>query len=177
MFTEKAWDVDPFNKPARWVCLALSPLLWGVLLVGGAASPCLRGAALGSPQSSTSTNDEIDGAKTPYLIPDAIAYRLVMLSLTLPASPSKVDVFKQEARLQRMNLSESDRATVKAVMGQFGKDYETWIANAETSTLTRDDITQRYLALLERQLTAEGLNAFRAYVMAEKVKMRMPKQG
>ena len=161
----------PFGKCRNGASATLNLICKRLCIVVFLLQPALTLPA----QSPPASYNEIDGAKTPYLIPDIIAYRFVMLSLTLPDAPSKTDLFKQEV-LQRIALSDNDKAALKDVMSRFAEEYRAWAANTSANPASRrDGIVLGHLALLENQLSTDGFNAFRDYVMGEKSKIRIPK--
>jgi hypothetical protein len=61
----------------------------------------------------------IDGAKTPHLIPDDVAWRIFFRSVSEPANPSTDENKRQKARLKELDLSEADYAALRRILSNF----------------------------------------------------------
>jgi hypothetical protein len=68
----------------------------------------------------------IDGAKSPELIPDSTAFRLVFLSLRAPTSPNATDLKKQSSLLKHIGFSDDDAVAAKNIINDFGTAYDDW---------------------------------------------------
>ena len=122
----------------------------------------------------------IDGAKSPELIPDSTAFRLVFLSLRAPESPSATDLKMQSSRLKRVGLSDDDAVAAKNIINDFGTAYDDWhrkfshvsssvdVSNARSE---REAIVQETLGSIMKQLSPVGAARLAQYVQAAKVRM------
>jgi hypothetical protein len=83
---------------------------------------CGAPTALLSQTASTSSNlppGFIDGSKNPNQIPDAAAYRLVFLSLTVPPSADSKALAKQSALMAQFGFSGADQTAMTSTMTAF----------------------------------------------------------
>ena len=124
----------------------------------------------------------IDGAVHPEQIPDSLALRFVLLSLSLPANPTSVDLKKQELRLRRIPMSNNDKQILTRIAKDFGRDFKQWQSalvpseNLSSDILAqevseRDALVARYKANLSSSLSSQGSAGFAAYLLLEKAKM------
>lgn len=65
----------------------------------------------------------IDGSKTPSLIPDATAYRLVFRALAEPPNASLAQVARQKRKLSRIVSSEAEYLGFSAALADFQVKY------------------------------------------------------
>jgi hypothetical protein len=121
----------------------------------------------------------IDGSKTPDLIPDHAAFRLVFLSLTMSASTQNA-MARQDAFVDKVGLSDVDKATLKRVLITFASEHsalEQAIAakgSGSPELLAQGwTIVQATRDLLTHQLTAEGNARLVQYVIRAKAHMRV----
>lgn len=122
----------------------------------------------------------IDGAKTPELIPDSTAFRLVFLSLRAPESPSATDLKKQSSRLRHIGFSDDDALAAKNIISDFGTAYDDWqrkfsqtnssldVSNARSE---RETIVQETLGRIMKELSPVGAARLAQYVQAAKARM------
>jgi hypothetical protein len=111
----------------------------------------------------------IDGSKDPNLIPDRVAYRMVFLSLLLPNSPDQTAFARQQARLNRIGLSDTDKAVLMEALVTFGSDYSAWRRNQVKGQIW--PIVNQTQSQLQSQLSADGNAKFAAYVALAKTHM------
>jgi len=129
----------------------------------------------------------IDGAVTPELIPDTIAYRMFfqLMAESAQATPHERD--RQRANLAPARLSDADLEQVFTILADFRiklMDLMQQFYAARTAALEshltfdgnpfsqqRDALTQSTLASLEARLTAPGMKRLKAYVQSEKKNM------
>jgi hypothetical protein len=112
-------------------------------------------------------------------VSDSIAYRFILLSLSLPDNPSDRDLVKQDLRFRRLSLGDNDEQVLKALLASFHREYATWLAGVAPITAhgapdvasQRDAIVERYRTLMEQSLSQSGSSAVRQYVLSEKSKM------
>jgi hypothetical protein len=113
---------------------------------------CPLTSFLTSSSSSNLPPGFVDGSKTPNLIPDTAAYRLVFLSLTVPPSANSAALSKQSALIAQIGLSEADTTTMKSTMAAFAGDYSAWQTNAKAagSTATPAQLSSQVTALVQQ---------------------------
>jgi hypothetical protein len=70
----------------------------------------------------------IDGSKTPEVIPDVIAYRLVFAAFSEPADAAPAQLARQGAKLSQLKLSDSDAVAVTFALSDFHSRYSALIA-------------------------------------------------
>jgi hypothetical protein len=112
----------------------------------------------------------VDGSKTPNLIPDRAAYRLVFMRLMLPVSADATMIARQEARLTRIGLSAADATVLRQALASFADSYSSWVQTAGAGS-TDDQawaIVQATHNTLRAQLSSDGNSKFSAYVALEK---------
>lgn len=121
--------------------------------------------------SSTTTNlppGWVDGSKTPSQIPDAIAYRLVFKSLMVPASPSAKDSSRQEALMNRIQLSAADEAVLKQALVAFSASYSSWVQTSGHLDSQAWALVQATRTSLQTQLSPDGNSKLSEYVALAK---------
>lgn len=162
--------MKPRVRPHAWV-------LAGVLVT----VPLLIG------QNGTGSGAINDGNGSPSEIPDVIAYRMVMMSLSLPENPTPADTLKRDIRIKRIGLAQGDIQVLNQVISSFSREYGQWVAStsgelrsaptvasAKSAVSGRDAIVNKYRSILSARLTLSGLNSFSRYVLGEKSKMYLP---
>jgi hypothetical protein len=122
----------------------------------------------------------IEGSKYPELIPDLVAYRFVLLSLSLPDHPNRTDLLKRDLRLKRLGLAPNDESTLKLVLEHFSMAYARWrsafqATDGAVAISDRDEIVNAHVFLIQEQLSSAGESRFKQYVQGEKVKMYVPR--
>ncbi|MBB5061190.1 hypothetical protein HDF16_005926 [Granulicella aggregans] len=140
-------------------------------------------ALLCSPLHSQTSNlppGVIDGSKTPELIPDSTAFRLVFLSLRVPQSPTEGDLKKQEMHFKRIGLSDVDKAAARDVLSHFHTAYHQWqtkyIQTSNPIDMTaarseREAIVEETTASFINQLSSDGATKLAKFVQSAKVRM------
>ena len=118
----------------------------------------------------------IDGSKNPGLIPDYAAYRLVLLSLQLPASPDQNAISRQNAKLARIGLSKSDTQALSNLIAGFSVSYSQWLTAAGVHHDDAAEQRVQALVLTTRDsilkiLSHGGATSFAQYVEREKAHM------
>lgn len=123
----------------------------------------------------------IDGSKTPNLIPDALAYRLVFYSMrvqrTAPQDLYAKESHKQELKFNTIGLSRSDNAILKSQLLTFDIEIEAWEKKAAAGDPTatpasREDIVAKMRDQLAEQLSPLGASRLDAFVSREKSRMK-----
>lgn len=144
-----------------------SALLAAIALVGVAP-------LFGQTSSTSSTGIPpgwVDGSKTPNLVPDRAAYRLVFINLVLPASPDQNAITRQENHVKRIGLSSADETVLKQALATFNTNYSNWKQTASATSDQAWAIVQTTRDALTSQLSGDGNSKFSAYVALEKIHM------
>jgi hypothetical protein len=81
-------------------------------------------SAQNSPPHQHGASTIIDGAVSPNLIPDSVAYRLYLYAVSTGRSPAQVDQQSQHAHLMRTGLSEADRQVFVGILSDFRTQYD-----------------------------------------------------
>ena len=155
----------------------------------------VNAAASAAPQSSSTLAvppGTIDGAKNPELIPDEVAYRLVLLALAEPENPTDAQRARFQAKIAPAKLSEDDSEAFLLILGTFQKQLDA--LNAQASQIrARNPIplagTPDYPSLVDlskqsepvfaeamsavpARLSAEGYAKFQTYIQNAKRGMK-----
>jgi hypothetical protein len=127
--------------------------------------------------ASTPPPGFVDGSKTPDLIPDRAAVRLILLDLMIRDSSDQRALTRQAAILKKIALSDSDTTIMRGIISQFGLAYESWKQSTSAITLPSPDESQAWDIVQAAQnnvttlLTHDGSVKFRQYVSKEKSRM------
>ena len=125
----------------------------------------------------------IDGAKNPELIPDIVTYRLYLLTV------AHMTPTLQEAQLKSAGLSPSEIPAAAKVLDDFKTQFDALrkahndaVVAAKASrprpdsrlfAMQRDALVNSAVGALGGALTANGMQAFRSHVTAEKKRMKL----
>lgn len=119
----------------------------------------------------------INGAISPEQIPDAIAYKLVFLSLRAGPSADAVALKHQQIRVHAIGLSEADAASLKTALRQFAVDISL-IHTAANSAQGRSEtpaaerrLVEQVREALSTRLSKDGAAKLAEYVHNEKSRM------
>lgn len=199
------------------VLVVLAAITGGALLVLSPASvagpqtasaTCCSGS--GSPSSaatqdtSSTTNLEpqatmpdppgtIDGAKNPELIPDDVAYRVLLLAIAEPEDASPEQKARARAKIVRAQLSEDDEVLFLTMATQYKTQIDSLAAQAaqitngialvhpdsvqgrQLSQLGRqqDQVLVNTIAALKSRLSVGGSEKLDAHVQSIKRKMKL----
>ena len=127
----------------------------------------------------------INGAITPDLIPDSVAYRMVFLSLAEPSTASTEQVDRQHIKLSHLHLNQSDEQSLVTVLVLFQDQYTTMLDTfnktfssgqaPDTASLhaERDDLVQNTRNLLAAQLSSAGMLMLDTFVRGAKRNMKI----
>jgi hypothetical protein len=123
----------------------------------------------------------VDGSKTPDLIPDSAAYRLVFLNLLGPNSLDQTILAGTYPPIAKIGLSSPDAEALQEALRQFGSAYSDWQKAFEqasrlsipTQSLAArvDAIVQDTRDLLQKRLSSSGQAKFASYVKNAKKRM------
>ncbi len=135
----------------------------------------------------------IDGAKNPELIPDEVAYRVMLLSLAEPQNPTEAQRARARAKLGRAELSADDEALLLNTSTQYKAQIDNLATQAaqisEGIAFVHPDSVQGRqlselgkrqeralvdaLAILQNGLSVEGSQKLQVHVRNIKHKMKM----
>ncbi len=175
-----------------WRGLTVVVLLAGGLLAIGVrrtvSSPAAPTPAPRAQTQATSGASDppgtIDGSKNPELIPDELAYKMVLLSLIEPQNPTDAQKARQGAKIRMTGLSDGDAAALLATVGEF-RDQLATIDSQVAQIHARDPIPSpnstdwQQLAQLQKQkdqfvsdtilvltgrLSSDGLKKLQAHI-------------
>jgi hypothetical protein len=165
------------------------------LCLSGAVSWKIRAASPSNPPATEHKHSQdvtvnevsagqIDGAKNPELVPDNTAYRLVLMSLTVPARALQADTDRQNSHLYRLLLPKPDHDALTVTIADFRDKYAALVDayNQEaTAALEKNEIADVKPFLAKREAlindTRNALSAglsdtamakFHSYVMGQK---------
>jgi hypothetical protein len=140
-----------------------------------------------SVEPNATTSSTIDGAVHPEQVPDADAYRLVLITVACRTDASPHDKATQLGLLNPVGLNTADLASAISVLAAFKTSYEelikTYNASAELALangqqadingflVKRDALVEFTRKELRLALTPEGATAFDEHVQTEKKNM------
>jgi hypothetical protein len=134
----------------------------------------------------------IDGAKNPGLIPDEVAYRLVLLALAEPQDASDAQKARFRAKIASAGLNEDDTEALRLILAALQKQLDALNAQAN-QILARDPLpyagTPDYqqladlakqrgpvfaeaMSALPARLSVDGVSRLETYVQSEKRRMK-----
>jgi hypothetical protein len=93
----------------------------------------------------------IDGAKEPGRIPDAVAYRLFLSVVALPANASSEKIRGRDALVNRIGFSSEDKVAFVESLGDFREEIETKTEQRKRLTTGFDPANRSALATLKAQ--------------------------
>ena len=136
--------------------------------------------------------DLIDGSVHPEQIPDVIAYRLALLSLTTPANPTYYQTSRQQAQFSEVGLSEPEKSALTPILAKFNSDYHSLIQsyNATATALNakgeradissflvqRDQLVQAVHDQIKGTFATDRWAHFDAWVQQQKTRMKVARQ-
>ena len=121
----------------------------------------------------------IDGSKTPDLIPDTVALRLVFSAFRIPAAAPEEQIARaakrQELLLKRLNLTDADKSAFRATFVSFDRTLGAWETTtagalesgqvfAVSPDVQRDQIVMDTWGVLRQQLTPSDWEHLVQYV-------------
>jgi hypothetical protein len=142
--------------------------------------------------SAVASDQVIDGAAHPELIPDSTAYRLLFVVVGEPPNPTPQGVVRQAARLNAAGLTGNDAQAAVGVLATFKTRYADLLAHYNQAVLgaqragpapdlpsflaARDALVQSTRCALTSALTPKGAASLSAYVQHEKAHMEVSKE-
>jgi hypothetical protein len=160
-----------------------------VTFLAALSSGCLVAAQSIAPAHQHTQSNVIDGAVHPEMIPDSTAYRLYLVMVSRPESPTDQQKKRQEAQLGKIGLQDADRKALDVILGNFHSEYQNLIQtfnqkataawargerpDTESLRLQRDQLVQSTHDALNATLTAKGWEILDAHVQNEKKHMKI----
>jgi hypothetical protein len=144
------------------------------------------------PTVATDPPGTIDGAKNPELIPDDVAYRLVMIGVAEPQNATDAQKARFRAKITGARLSDDDAEAFRLILADLQQQLDALNAQAN-QILARDPLPQpgtpdyqqlldlskqrqpafaQAMSALPARLSADALAKLDAYVQNEKRRMK-----
>lgn len=162
---------------------------WKWLFVGLLFTVTAAAAQQSTPHNMMATQDFIDGAKNPELIPDGTAWRLWLISVTAEDEQHpELQVARMRAFLRATAIQESDLPAAEQALAHFKADYAALIdsynkrmnsgENISMSefTLQRDALIQATQTSLLGKLSTTSSGRLKSHVVREKTRMKIAKE-
>ena len=137
-----------------------------------------------SPQSNAA--NMIDGSQHPELIPDSTAYRLYLLTVSVPSNSTEGDRRVQSSHLAKAELDANDLQSMIAVLAAFRSQHDAWLIkyNAEAAAQgatfdptpflqQQEDLVNSTRAALAKSLSANGMARLSQHIQGEKKFMKV----
>jgi hypothetical protein len=149
-------------------------------------------------QTSTSQHQHpnenvVDGAKNPELIPDSTAYRLWLVTVSLPPNATEKERTFQQAHLKKLQLTDADNLKLLSVLTEFKSQYLDLIGRYNESAKAalrhggqtdekpflqqRDDLVSSTRDEIAQRLTHEGAARIEVHVQGEKNHIQLHTTG
>jgi hypothetical protein len=142
------------------------------------------------PQHQHAAANIIDGAVHPELIPDAVAYRLYLLTVSEGPAPLPHESRRQHSHLQKAGLPEKDILSATIILADFKTQYAALIEQYNNSPevqnntndglalflAKRDALVQSTRDALKSSLTPAGMSSLHLHIQKEKSKMKVAAQ-
>src|SRR5258708_14842701 len=81
----------------------------------------------------------IDGSKNPELVPDSTAYRLYLLTVSIPANSTEEYRKAQSAHLAKTGLGVNDLQSVLTVLTAFRSQYDAWLSRYNSAATAQGE--------------------------------------
>jgi hypothetical protein len=127
----------------------------------------------------------IDGAVHPELIPDSVAYRLYLVTVSTGQNPTATEQKHQRAHLMKTGLDDIDQQMFVSVLSAFRAKYDALVNEYNTSakadsttdvhTLLKklDDLVQSTRDTISVRLSSQGAAKLHSCIVAEKKNMKV----
>ncbi len=113
----------------------------------------------------------VDGAKNPEKIPEDLAVQHFLLAFSAPASPSPVELKRQEAQLASLGLAPAERAVVKQELARFRQQWDElelqWERAGRQAQAEEQSRAVATIAAGRRGLAASAISRIRGLLSAE----------
>jgi hypothetical protein len=142
--------------------------------------------------SAPLSDQVIDGATHPELIPDSTAYRLVFIVIGEPPNPAPQRTVLQTARLNAAGLTGNDAQAAIGILATFKTKYADLVTSYNQAVMgaqqagaapdlpaflaSRDALVQSARDALMSVLTPQGAASLDSYVQHEKQRMKTSKE-
>jgi hypothetical protein len=157
-------------------------------------SICLAGgytAAQTAPTAHlhTAKVNVIDGSAHPERIPDASAYRLFFLAVSLAPNSSYDDKLRQASHIGKIGLNDQDKENLISRLAIFSAEYRTFMGNWNVAAMTalkngqqfnateflkqRNALVQSTRNSLAVAISSSGLARLQQHITAEKSRMKV----
>jgi hypothetical protein len=147
--------------------------------------PCI--AAQQHQHVAAHVDNVIDGSREPTLVPDSAAYRLYLLTVSLPPNATDQDRIVQAAHLAKIkDLGANDRQALVTIIAGFRSQYESWksrwnaAATAQGDSFDptpflqeREDLLQSTRTAIGHSLSVKGVTQLDAHIQREKKFMKV----
>lgn len=139
-----------------------------------------------TPQSNAAAANMIDGSQHPELIPDSTAYRLYLLTVSVPSNSTEGDRRVQSSHLAKAELDANDLQSMIAVLAAFRSQHDAWLIkyNAEAAAQgatfdptpflqQQEDLVNSTRAALAKSPSANGMARLSQHIQGEKKFMKV----
>jgi hypothetical protein len=135
---------------------------------------------------SSSGASVIDGSKTPELIPDSTAFRLVLVGLAEPPNPTSAQAARQRRKLSQFVATESDRQIFSFLLANFYAQYAALrdqyrstrgLNNTNPFAPLRDALVSNTTSQLANLVSPDAAARFRLFVQDAKRRMLITRTG
>ena len=117
----------------------------------------------------------IDGAVTPELVPDAVAYNLFFSAVAEPADASPAQLIRERAKLARAQLSDADVAALIPILADFQQrqraleqSFQTGASVSTDIDLSRGQLVNAARESMKTAITPDGILRLDALIQVEK---------
>jgi hypothetical protein len=166
----------------------LRVLLVVTLVISGTATWAQQ-APSSPPQHQHAEPKLIDGSAHPELVPDSVAYRLFLVSVSRGQRPTEAEQKHQRAQLMQTGLDDIDQQMFLSVLSDFRVKYDALVAeyndsakaalahneaaNVQVLLNKLDALVQSTRAAINVRLTSEGAAQLHSHVLSEKKNMKV----
>jgi hypothetical protein len=142
-----------------------------------------------TPQHQHASANVIDGAVHPELIPDAVAYRLYLVTVSTGPNPTETEQERQHSHLSQTGLDDIDQRMLVIVLSDFKAKYDALVAEYNDSAraaLAHNESTDVHVLLnkldalvqstrdtISVRLTSRGAAQVHSHVLSEKKNMKV----
>lgn len=173
------------KKGARMIRYVTTILVLAVFALGAWAqnSPLQH-------QHTIAATTVIDGSKNPELISDSTAYRMWLLTVSVPSNPSEQEINAQKAHLAKLHLtSDVDYLVLQPILAEFKSRYVSLVNHFNESAKAalargtqpdqtlflqqRDDLIQATQAAISLRLSPESTSRIDKVVQDHKKSIRI----
>jgi hypothetical protein len=140
-------------------------------------------------QHNVAAPNLIDGAVRPDLIPDSVAYRLYLVTVSTGRNPTESAQKDQRAKVAKTGLDDTDQHVLTDILSDFRTKYDDLVSeynSAARAALARnesqdirgllkeiDKLVQSTRDAIDSRLSPRGSAKLHSFVMAEKKNMKV----